>query len=86
MAVLGHWFVPGAQASADSLQVSSPLQATPSSHERGAPTQLPASHRSSMVQSAPSSQATPVAGLKLVVDSSGSQTSQSFAGFRVFSA
>jgi hypothetical protein len=54
-----HWLAPGVQTWFASSQVDTPLHATPSSHDRGVPTQVPWEQASATVQKSPSSQVAP---------------------------
>jgi len=80
--------VPGSQRSRDSLQLSVPLHAIASPHERDAPPthEPPAVQVSMIVQNKLSSHDAPVFGDQAVVERPGRQTKQRFAGFVVSGA
>jgi hypothetical protein len=79
--------VPASQRSLASLQLSLPLQATPSLHERAPPPQTPIAEQvSAVVQNRPSLQLAPVLVDHVVEDDAALQIWHWSAGLRVASA
>jgi len=78
-----HVEVPAAHAWVDSLHVSAPLHAIPSSQLRGVPVHALEWHVSPLVQNIPSSQLAPSFGLNAVRERAVSHTSHAFDGFGI---
>jgi hypothetical protein len=82
-----HVVAPATHRLVVSLQVSTPLHATPSSQKFvRMPEHRPPEHVSFVVQNMPSSQCAPSAGLNAVTERAGSQISQTFDGLAVIGA